>query len=111
MTPAEVTIWSKLKSKQLLGYKFRRQHGIGKYIVDFYCVELKLVIETDGDVHGFGVQIKKDKEKQKYLENLGFIVKRYQNDDVLRNLNGVMDDLYRFCKSKTTPTPPWKGGD
>jgi very-short-patch-repair endonuclease len=105
MTPAEVMIWSKLKGKQLLGYKFRRQHGVGKYIVDFYCAELKLIVEIDGDVHGFSAQIKKDKERQKYLENLNFIVKRYQNDDVLLNLNGVADDLYRFCQNRTTPCP------
>ena len=58
MTKAEIILWSKLKGKQL-GYKFRRQHGIGKYIIDFYCPKLKLIIEVDGDVHGFYNQIKK----------------------------------------------------
>ena len=97
MTKSEIILWSKIKSSQL-GYKFRRQHGIGKYIVDFYCPELKLIIEIDGDVHGFENQIKKDEERQKFLENLGFTVLRYANNDVMQNINGVIEDLIRKIK-------------
>jgi very-short-patch-repair endonuclease len=108
MTKAEIILWSKLKGKQL-GYKFRRQHGIGKYVVDFYCPELKLVIEADGDTHGFNSQIIKDKERQNYLESLGFKVCRYTNNDIIKNIDGVLDDLVVKIKStllsSTTPSP------
>ena len=108
MTKAEIILWSRLKGKQLK-YKFRRQHGIGKYIVDFYCPELKLIIEVDGDIHGFYDQIKKDKERQDFLESLGFIVYRYTNIDIMNNLNGVLEDLISKIESNplssTTPSP------
>ena len=108
MTKAEVILWSKLKGKQL-GYKFRRQHGIGNYIVDFYCPELRLIIELDGYPHGFSSQIRKDNERQNFLESLGFVVYRYVNNDIVNNLNGVLDDLIAKIKliplSPTTPSP------
>ena len=95
MTPAEQRLWFKLNQKQLLGLKFRRQHGIGPYIVDFYCPEKKIVIEVDGDVHAFDVAIKRDQERQAYLENLGLRVIRYNNNDVLKGLDHVLEDLFR----------------
>lgn len=105
MTKAEVILWSKLRGKQL-GYKFRRQQEIGKYVVDFCCPELKLIIEVDGETHGFSSQIRKDKGRQNFLEGMGFIVQRYSNDDVIKNLNGVMDNLVDVIKSiSTTPSP------
>jgi very-short-patch-repair endonuclease len=67
-TSAEATLWGILKSKKLDGRKFRRQHGIGYYIVDFCCPAEKLVIELDGDQHGDHEQIEKDKKRDKYLE-------------------------------------------
>jgi len=97
MTKAEVILWSKLRGKQL-EYKFRRQHGIGKYVVDFYCPELKLIIEIDGDVHGFDNQIKKDKERREFLESLGFVILRYSNNDIKNNLGGVLNDLVAKIK-------------
>ncbi|MCK5332673.1 endonuclease domain-containing protein [Candidatus Parcubacteria bacterium] len=97
MTKSEIIFWSKLKSSQL-GHKFRRQHGIGKYIVDFYCSELSLIIEIDGDVHGFDSNIIKDKDRQKFIESLGFTVLRYTNEEVKQNINGVVEDLIRKIK-------------
>ena len=109
MTKTEIILWSKLKGKQL-GYKFRRQHGIGKYIVDFYCPKLRLIIEVDGDVHAYENNIKKDKERQRFLESLNFKVKRYTNNDVFKNLNGVLEDLIATMEaidiSSPPPTPP-----
>ena len=107
MTKAEIILWSKLKGKQL-GYKFRRQHGIGKFIVDFYCPVLKMIIEVDGDVHGFNNQIIKDRSRQTFLESLGFIICRYTNNDVIKNIGGVLDDLVAKIElillSSTTPS-------
>jgi len=72
-------LWNILKSKQLDGRKFRRQHSIGNYIVDFYCPSEKIIIELDGDPHGDYIQIQKDEIRDKYLEYLGFTVIRFEN--------------------------------
>jgi very-short-patch-repair endonuclease len=94
---AEILLWVELKGKQLKGYKFRRQHGIGPYIVDFYCPALRLVIEVDGDSHFESDQaISRDRVRQKYLESLGITVMRFQNYDVYTNLDGVVDHILSF---------------
>jgi very-short-patch-repair endonuclease len=113
MTPAEKKLWLQLRAKQLSGFKFRRQHGIGPYIVDFYCPQKNLVIEVDGDIHAQKEQIARDKEKESYLKELGLQIIRYQNDDVLTNLKGVMEDLFKQVNIPTLPpfTPPYKGGE
>ncbi len=67
MTNAETRLWSKLRAKQFQGLKFRRQHGIGPYIVDFYCPERSLVIEVDGDSHAAECQVIRDKRREAYL--------------------------------------------
>ena len=94
MTRAENKLWLWLRSKQFQNLKFRRQHGIGPYIVDFYCSERRLVIEVDGDVHAEEKQIAKDQERENYLKGLGLQIIRYRNNDILENLEGVMEDLF-----------------
>ncbi len=107
MTKAEIVLWSKLKGKQLNDLKFRRQYSINNYVVDFYCPELKLAIEIDGDVHVFSSRIVYDKQRQKEIEALGIKVLRYTNTDILNNIEGVLYDIMT-----TTPhSPPSKGGD
>ena len=101
MTKAEVVLWSKLKGKQLNGLKFRRQCGINNYVVDFYCPELKLAIEIDGDVHAYSSKIVYDKQRQKEIEALGIKVLRYTNTDVRNNIEGVLYDIVA-----TTPSSP-----
>ena len=83
-TSAEAAIWEMLKSKRLDGRKFRRQYSIGNYIADFCCPSEKLIIELDGDPHGEYHQIQKDENRDKYLENLGFVVLRFENRFVFR---------------------------
>ena len=90
MTNVEIFLWSKLKGKQLNGLKFRRQCGINNYVVDFYCPELKLAIEIDGDVHGYDSQIVYDKQRQKGIESLGIKVLRYTNNEVVHNIDSVL---------------------
>lgn len=92
----EILLWSKLRRNQMGGYKFRRQFQIGKYIVDFYCEELKLIIELDGSVHFYKSQ--EDKERQKCLEGLGYAIVRYTNEQVLQNILFVLDDMLEVCK-------------
>lgn len=94
---SEKLLWNKLRKTQL-GYKFRRQHGIGDYVVDFYCPQLKLVLELDGGTHCTEEEIIYDKNRQKYIESLGLIVKRYGNDDVKKNLGYVVSDIREFCE-------------
>lgn len=71
-TPTERKLWAKLRGKQLCGLKFRRQHPIGRYIVDFCCLARKLVIEIDGDSHAF--QVEYDRERTAYLEEREYTV-------------------------------------
>ena len=91
-TPAEKIFWSQTANRQFYNLKFRRQHGIGKYVVDFYCPEKKLIIEIDGDTHAAP---KYDVARTAYLQSLGYRIVRYQNRDIILNVNGVFEDLGR----------------
>ena len=93
----EAIMWLKLRNSKI-GYKFRRQYGVGKYIVDFFCPELKLVIEIDGATHCTEDEIMYDTQRQKFLEEKGLIVKRYLNIDIKNNLSEVMHDLQSACE-------------
>ncbi|HEY4147450.1 MAG TPA: endonuclease domain-containing protein [Chitinophagaceae bacterium] len=88
-TDTEVILWMHLHGKQL-GYKFRRQHPIGNYIVDFYCHQLKLVIEADGLVHNKEEVKNNDKERQMALEGMGLRVVRFTNDEIRFNIERVL---------------------
>lgn len=99
ITPTEKLFWYKVSGKQFYNYKFRRQHGIGKYIVDFYCPAKKLIIEIDGDTHATPQAQVPDRIRTKYLESLGYQLIRYQNRDIINNIEGVFEDLHRRLKS------------
>ncbi len=79
LTESERRLWSKLRSKQFCSLKFRRQHGIGPYILDFYCPEKNLAIEIDGDTHGEVKAKIYDEQRDKYLQELNVTVVRYTN--------------------------------
>ena len=102
-TPMERKLWAKLRGKQLCGLKFRRQHPIGRYIVDFCCLARKLVIEIDGDSHAF--QLEYDQERTAYLEERGYTVIRFTNDQVQRQLDAVLTEIARQCEAGAAPTP------
>ena len=107
MTGPETRLWSRQRARQLQGLKFRRQHGIGPYIVDFYCPEQFLVIEVDGDSHADADQILKDQLRDRYFQSLGLRVVRYINDDILKNLDRALEDLAdRLSSGSTSPRPP-----
>jgi very-short-patch-repair endonuclease len=106
MTGPETRLWSRLRARQLQGLKFRRQHGIGPYIVDFYRPEQSLVIEVDGDSHADADQVVKDRQREQYLQSLGLRIIRYINDDIVKNLDGVLEDLAERLSSKSTPPRP-----
>ena len=93
LTPAEAFLWKHLKSKQLEGKRFTRQHSVGNYIVDFYCASEKLIIELDGEVHMTANAMEYDEKRAKYLENLGYTVIRFENKMVFDNFPSVMMEI------------------
>ena len=93
MPMAEVLLWEELKGKKLNGYKFRRQHSIGVYVVDFYCPGKKLAIEIDGPTHFTDNDIENDKYRQFKIEQFGVQFIRFTNNDVFDNLNYVIEKI------------------
>jgi len=94
MTDCEKLLWSKIRRKQLKGYKFYRQKVIGNYIVDFYCPRAKLVIELDGGQHFMDEGIERDKERDRYLSSLGLKVLRFTDKEVINELSSVLEKIY-----------------
>ena len=90
-TKAEAILWQVLRNKNLEGFRFRRQHPIGPYIVDFYCPKKKLIIEVDGGQHA--EQEKQDAERTAFFELKGCRVFRFWNNEVLGNIQGVVDKI------------------
>ena len=112
-TLAEIFLWKHLKQKQLNGRKFRRQHSIGNYIVDFYCPEERLVVELDGEPH-FDKETKKyDKARTLYLNGLNIKVIRFENVEILHALENVLNKIsseYYYNKNKKSPPHLRRGG-
>ncbi|HEY4652400.1 MAG TPA: endonuclease domain-containing protein [Pontibacter sp.] len=99
MTFAEQVLWQELRSWKMTGRKFRRQHSIENFIVDFYFAAEKLVIEVDGTVHDGPEAIADDKLRDETLRNWGFTVLRFRNDEVLENLTEVKYKIMSQLKS------------
>ena len=97
MTQAETILWEVVKNRKL-GIKFRRQHPIGKFIADFYCHKVKLVIELDGEYHDDIDQKNYDLERTKEFERLGLNIIRFTNDMVINKLEAVLDGISGFIK-------------
>ncbi len=107
MTTTELKLWAELKGRQLEGVKFRRQHPISPYIVDFYAPQLKLVVEVDGDTHD--EQKEYDARRTDYLKRKGYDVLRFTNEEIHQDLEGVLEIIREKCiKSKKgiDPHPP-----
>jgi very-short-patch-repair endonuclease len=92
-TPSEIRLWTYLKNKQLLDRKFRRQHSIDNFILDFYCPGEKLAIELDGGYHNTPEQSAKDKERDLILKSYRIKVLRFRNELVFRDINGVLETI------------------
>ena len=90
-TPAEAALWQQLRRKNLGGYKFRRQHPIDRFIVDFFCREARLVIEVDGAIHEYTAE--EDALRTEFLESHGLRVMRFTNEAVLQHMDGVLDAI------------------
>ena len=95
MTPAETALWERLKNKQLYGLKFRRQHPLHHFILDFYCHAHKLVIEVDGGIHQ--QQSDYDEARTEWLTQRDFKVIRFTNEEVLKNIEAVLQTIAKAC--------------
>ena len=96
-TSQEEILWNLLRNRQFSNLKFRRQYPIGKYIVDFVCIKKKLIIELDGGQHNLDKNIEYDNQRTQFLENLGYTVIRFWNNDIDNNLDGVIMELEKYC--------------
>ncbi len=98
MTPAEVVLWRHLRDRQLNGAYFRKQHAVGRFIVDFFCAISKLVVEVDGDSHA--VRADYDAARSQWLsEQKNYRVIRVSNDDVHYNIEGVLDTISKALRA------------
>jgi very-short-patch-repair endonuclease len=107
----EIILWGELKGSKL-GKKFRRQYGVGKYSLDFYCPELRLGIELDGATHDDPNSYGDDRERENFIISQGIKIIRFQNKDVLKNLNEVVEEIKKSLPPRLAPrdTPPVPGG-
>jgi very-short-patch-repair endonuclease len=94
MSNAERKLWYALRLKQLDGARFRRQHPIGPYIVDFVCLEKRLIVEVDGPQHTEERHVAHDERRDRWLDAEGYRVMRFQTIDVYHNLGGVVDTIW-----------------
>ena len=92
-TPAEAFLWKQLQKSQLNGKKFRRQHSIKNFIVDFYCPSEKLIVELDGEYHNEPGQVDYDMYRQEKIEELGFKILRFENKMVFDYLPSVLKEI------------------
>ena len=107
LTPAEAVLWKNLQRSQLNGNKFRRQHSVGNYILDFYCPESRLAIELDGQGHFNSITSEYDGARTKFLRQLNIRVLRFENRAVFENLDAVLEVIRNHA---TTPSPPPEPG-
>jgi very-short-patch-repair endonuclease len=108
MTEPEKILWSKLRGRAFRNFKFRRQHPIASYIVDFYCHSCKLVIEVDGSIHHVNDNLQYDEARTKELESFGLRVIRFANDEVQKDITLV---LRKILENLTSPPSPLLTGE
>jgi very-short-patch-repair endonuclease len=92
-TEAEKLLWEELRNRKLNGLKFRRQHPLDKFIVDFYCNEKKIVLELDGGVHNEKINKEYDEARTAMLAGLNIIVLRFKNEEVINDMQGVLKKI------------------
>src|SRR5688572_3054368 len=115
--PAEAVLWSCLRGHRLGGYKFRRQHPVGEYVLDFFCAKCQLAVELDGDSHS--ERAERDDVRTGELEAKGLSVIRFENPEVFDSLEGVLLKILDECERRTAenavgPSPtlsPWYRGE
>ena len=101
LTPSELLLWAQLRDRRFDGLKFRRQHPIGPFVLDFYCDELRVAVEVDGGIHARPAQARYDAARQSLLEDEGIRVVRVRAEDVEADIGAVLESLRAL-----TPRPP-----
>jgi very-short-patch-repair endonuclease len=101
-TDAERHLWRRLRDRQIEGFKFRRQHPIGSYVVDFVNLEKKVIVEVDGGQHALAQD---DKKRDEWLQMEGYTVLRFWNNQVFNNLEGVLEHIRNALLDSPTPHP------
>lgn len=101
MTEAERALWAQLRRRQAGGSRFRRQAPVGNYIVDFLCLETRLIVEVDGGQHA--ARTEQDPKRTRWLNSQGFRVIRFWNTEILENMDGVMETILRTLAEGRTP--------
>jgi very-short-patch-repair endonuclease len=104
MTKAEIILWSRLRSKKLYGYKFRRQEPIFDYIVDFFCHELRLIVEVDGEMHSLEEQKDYDKKRDKILNLNGYYIIRLSNFEIESDTDSAVNKIKSYITTNLSPS-------
>ena len=104
MTDAEQRLWRALRRRRFAGLKFRRQRPLGRYIVDFVCLERGLIVELDGGQHA--EQVVYDRQRDAWLSAQGFVVLRFWNHDVLQQTDTVLERIRLWLEEPVRPSPP-----
>lgn len=110
MTDAEQLLWHCLRRKQLGGFRFRRQHPLEQFVLDFFCHEARLAVELDGGQHNEPDVRAKDDQRTAFLNNQGIQVVRFWNREVFQNLEGVLQTIYDLAQQRSEQRnlpPPW----
>ncbi len=107
-TDVEQKLWYFLRNRQFENFKFRRQHPIGVYVVDFVCLERKLIVELDGGQHAENTPY--DARRTKTLHENGFRILRFWNNDVLQNTDGVLETIFAAISASPSPLPSPRDG-
>jgi very-short-patch-repair endonuclease len=103
MTRPEQLLWQQLRANRLDGHKFRRQHAVGSYIVDFVCLKARLIIEIDGDTHEDAGRPRLDEQRTAYLQKLGFRVLRFWNHQIIEELEIVIETITDEVRGARVP--------
>lgn len=106
MTDAERMLWQCLRGKQLSGYRFRRQHPIAQYVLDFYCPAVRLAVEVDGGQHGTNAGRQRDAVRSEFLTDQGIRVLRFWNNQVCEDLEGVLERIWEALQEGVAVLPP-----
>jgi len=103
-TPSENRLWQRVRGHKVLGFKFRRQHSIDRFIVDFYCAKARLIVEVEGSIHQYTQE--QDTLRRGFLDSLGFRVLRFTNDEVDRDIDGVTERIAAALVEQTRTFTP-----
>jgi very-short-patch-repair endonuclease len=106
MTPAEEFLWDKLRNRNFQGLKFRRQHPVEIFVVDFICIEKYLVVEIDGEIHQTPEQREWDENRSAEIEKYGLTILRFTNEEAMNQTDKVLEKIKEYISSYTSPPNP-----